>query len=89
MIELVYAPDFLEDIDWLRKNNRKLFEKVRDLALDVVQHPTNGLGKPERLRYCDSVVYSRRIDKKNRLVYEIVNTKCVKMLRCLNHYNDR
>ena len=89
MSELVYTPDFLEDIEWLRKNNKKLFEKVKYLALDIIRHPMTGLGKPERLKYYDNTVYSRRIDKKNRLIYEIVNAKCVKMLRCLGHYTSK
>ncbi len=89
MIELFYTQDFLEDLNWLRKSNRKLFEKVRNLSLDIAKHPAVGIGKPERLKYYSNMVYSRRIDKKNRLIYEIVNEKCVKMLRCRKHYSAR
>jgi len=89
MIELLYTPDFLDDIDWLRKNNKKLFQKVRDLAVDVRAHPELGQGRPERLKYYKEKVYSRRIDRKNRLVYEIIDNDHVKMLRCLGHYDDK
>lgn len=66
MIELLYTPDLLDEIDWLRKNNKQLFRKVRELAEDILEHPTIGNGKPERLKYYAEVVYSRKIDKKNR-----------------------
>lgn len=89
MIELVYTPDFLDEIDWLRKNNKQLFRKVRELAEDILEHPANGKGKPERLKYYAEVVYSRKIDKKNRLIYEVVDAEHVKLLRCLGHYNDK
>lgn len=89
MTELVYTPDFLDEIDWLRKNNKQLFIKVREFAEDILEHPTIGKGKPERLEYYAEVVYSRKIDKKNRLIYEIVDAEHVKLLRCLGHYNDK
>lgn len=89
MINLLYTQDFLDDLEWLRKNNRKLFQKVRDLAKEIIVHPEGGQGRPERLKYYASVVYSRRIDRKNRLIYEIVDAEHVKMLRCLGHYDDK
>ena len=89
MIELLYTQDFLDDLEWLRKNNKKLFQKARDLAKEILEHPEIGQGKPERLKYYTSAVWSRRIDRKNRLIYEIVDAEHVKMLRCLGHYNDK
>ena len=90
MIEFVYTSDFLKDIEWLRKHDRRLFKKVRDLVADVSEHPESGKGKPERLKYyAELVVFSRRVDKKNRLTYEIVDSEHVKMLGCRSHYGDR
>ena len=88
MTELLYTADFLEDVEWLRKHNKRLFEKVKELSADIAAHPTAGKGKPERLKYyAELAVYSRRIDKQNRLVYELVDEVHVKMLRCLGHYD--
>lgn len=89
MIELVYTSDFLSEINWLRKNNKRLFQKVRELARDIIEHPTDGKGKPERLKYYTEIVYSRKIDKKNRLTYQIIDNEHVKLLRCLGHYDDK
>ena len=90
MIELVYTSDFLRDVELLRKHDLRLFKKVRDLSADILEHPETGKGKPERLKYyAELVVFSRRIDKKNRLTYEIVDPEHVRMLACRGHYSDR
>lgn len=90
MINLLYTQDFWDDLEWLRKNNRRLFLKVRDLAEGIIEHPEKGQDSPECLKYYASVVYSRRIDRKNRLIYEMIDdAEHVKTLRCLWHYNDK
>ncbi|QIY83147.1 type II toxin-antitoxin system YoeB family toxin [Chryseobacterium sp. NEB161] len=49
-----------------------------------------GTGKPERLRYRDGNVWSRRIDSKNRLVYSIVeNIVTVEIISAKGHYDDK
>ena len=45
-----------------------------------------GIGKPELLRYRPG--YSRRIDEKNRLVYEIDELQNIKLLSCKGHYEE-
>ncbi|MBR1479424.1 MAG: Txe/YoeB family addiction module toxin [Alphaproteobacteria bacterium] len=57
------------------------------LLLDgVLLDPRTGLGKPERLKHYNSrEVWSRRIDKKNRLVYEIRADE-ITILSVFGHY---
>ena len=45
-----------------------------------------GIGKPEPLKYRPG--YSRRIDEKNRLVYEIDELKNIKIISCKGHYEE-
>ena len=45
----------------------------------------NGIGKPEALKHRKG--YSRRIDEKNRLIYEIINGQLY-ILNCKGHYED-
>ena len=83
MIEVVYTTDFLRDLECLRKHDQRLFKKVRNLSADILEHPETGKEKPERLKYyAELVVFSRRIDKKNRLTYDIVDSRHVRMLAC-------
>ena len=37
----------------------------------MAKNPRAGTGKPERLRYFEQEVYSRRVNQKDRMVYTI------------------
>lgn len=60
-----------EDLSWLRKNDRTSYLKCFDLVRDEAKDPRSGLGKPERLRYFEQEVYSRRVNQKDRMIYTI------------------
>lgn len=60
-----------DDLAWFRQNDRTSYLKCFDLVRDVAKNPRIGLGKPERLRYFDHEVYSRRVNQKDRMVYTI------------------
>ncbi len=59
------------DLIWLRKNDKNGYVKCFDLVREIMNHPRSGTGKPERLRYFEKEVYSRRVNHKDRLVYTI------------------
>lgn len=42
--------------------------------VELSEHPKNGIGKPEQLKGVENT-WSRRLDKKNRLVYTILKKK--------------
>lgn len=44
------------------------------------------IGKAEKLKNRDG--YSRRIDKTNRLVYDIDELQNIKIILCKGHYED-
>lgn len=60
-----------DDLAWLRKNDKTSYVKCFDLVREVAKTPRDGTGKPERLRYFEQEVYSRRVNKKDRMVYTI------------------
>ena len=45
-----------------------------------------GIGKPESLKHRPG--YSRRIDEKNQLVYDIDELQNIKIISCKGHYDD-
>jgi addiction module toxin, txe/yoeB family len=53
--------------------------------------PKKGIGKPEALKgYGEREVWSRRINDKHRLVYEIFEQESeVKILTAFGHYDDK
>ena len=67
---------------------RKDLDKMKDLLNSIIEHgPLEGLGKPEVLRYYDPTAYSRRINKKDRLVYRIINNEII-VISCKGHYEE-
>ena len=62
-----------------KRINRLLQSISRDGALE-------GEGKPEKLKHKEGE-YSRRIDEKNRLVYEF-SDDTITVKSCMGHYED-
>lgn len=60
-----------EDLDWFRKHDKTSYVKCFDLVREVIETPRTGTGKPERLKYFEKEVYSRRINLKDRMIYTI------------------
>ena len=76
-----------KDLDWLRKNDKTSYIKCFDLVREIMNDPRNGTGKPERLRYFDKEVYSRRVNHKDRLVYTIYESlQEIDISSCRGHY---
>lgn len=72
-----------------RSGNKNLIKKVEKLFLELSEHPYTGTGKPEPLKYLPNM-WSRRLDKKNRLLYTI-NDEIVTVfvLSLKGHYDDK
>ena len=72
----------------LKTKHQEMLEKVKLLVDGILVEPRTGIGKPERLRhYVNREVWSRRIDKKNRIVYEIRDNTII-ILSVFGHYDD-
>ena len=71
MMKVVFAEKALEDCEFFRENNPKIFEKIRLLIANIQEMPFSGLGKPEALKYDWKGCWSRRITKEHRLIYKI------------------
>lgn len=79
-----------KDLFYLAKNEPKAFLKAQRLIEELKVHPRTGTGKPEQLTGDRSGQWSRRITRKHRLVYEILDTQVVVIiLTSFGHYSDR
>lgn len=87
---LIFAPRALEDFEKIKKSgNQARLRKLRTILEELREHPLTGTGSPERLRY-KSDTYSRRLSRKDRIVYSIhENIVEVKILQMLGHYDDK
>ncbi len=64
-------PNAEDDLDWFRKKSKKDYLKCFDFVRATAIDSRNGIGKPERLKYFDKEVYSRRVNHKDRMIYTI------------------
>lgn len=78
-----------EDFEKIRKSGDKAtIKKIEKIIIELSEHPTTGTGNPEQLKYELSGYWSRRINKKDRVIYQIIETEIlVVVVSALGHYD--
>jgi toxin YoeB len=75
-MEIIFLPDSESELQyWIKTGNKSILKKIAQLVLSIQNEPYSGLGKPEPLKHDLSGLWSRRINKEHRLVYEILDGK--------------
>jgi toxin YoeB len=88
-MEVIYKDKALDDIKFWKKSGQLTVQRrITKLIEDTVKHPFTGLGKPEALKYELSGLWSREIDKQNKLIYEVVE-KQLHIISMRGHYLDK
>ena len=87
--EIDFSEEFFNDIKKHQKSGNKiLLKKIDSFLTEIRENQTQGTVKPEQLKYLDLPTWSRKINSKHRLTYELQNN-VVKMLTAWGHYNDK
>ncbi len=74
-----------DDYLYWQTQDKKTLLKINKLVKDIERNGlSKGIGKPEPLRYRKG--WSRRIDEKNRLVYDIDESGNILIASCRDHY---
>ncbi len=72
---------------WARSGAKKTLKKIFDMLQELETHPRTGTGHPEPLSQDRTGQWSRRIDKKNRLIYSIHDDIVeVHLISLMGHY---
>lgn len=71
MYSVTYSDEALKAVARFKKSDQQSYRKLLKLVEELHIHPRTGTGKPEALRGEGGNVFSRAINKKDRLVYEI------------------
>ena len=88
-MEIKILPKADEDLlYWKQTGNKRVMKRISALLADILKHPFTGIGKPEPLTGDLSGFWSRRINEKDRLVYQIDGVT-INILACMYHYHDR
>lgn len=83
--EAVFHPEFLEDLRFWVRNDRKSALRVLELVEALLRDPCQGIGKPEPLRYLAPGTWSRRLTREHRIVY-LVRGDRVDFMQARYHY---
>jgi len=81
----VFQPEFIEDLHYWVKTDRKLALRAFDLMEAILRDPFDGIGKPEPLKYISPGMWSRRLTQEHRLVY-LVREERIDFLQVRYHY---
>ena len=83
--DLMFTQGGWEDYLYWIAQDKKTLNKINKLINDTCRSPFVGIGKPEALKENYAGFWSRRIDDKNRLVYEVTES-AIRVIGCRFHY---
>jgi toxin YoeB len=84
--EAVLHPEFLEDLHYWIKTDRRVALRALDIVTAVLVDPFTGIGKPERLKYLAPNTWSRRLTQEHRIVYVVKDVR-IEFLQARYHYD--
>ena len=85
---IIFTKKAEEHILFFQKTDKKILKRINDLIENILETPYEGIRKPEELKHKYKDCYSRRINKKHRLIYKIDNDDLI-ILSCKGHYDDK
>ena len=91
MYTLILTVQAKKDIALLKKNcGNSVVKKIEKLLLELRDHPKTGTGWVEQLKGNLQGYWSRRIDKKYRLIYAINDDEVVvTVISARGHYGEK
>ena len=85
---LSWSDDAWDDYCYWQNQDRKISKRINMLIKDIKRNQYTGIGNPEPLKHDLNRYWSRRIDDKNRLVYNIKDD-VIYIIQCGSHYRDK
>jgi len=91
MYKLIFDKEAIADREyWKTSGNKAAQRKIAELLQSISATPFKGTGDVEQLKYQKRNVWSRRINKANRITYIVSDTKEeVYIIRMRGHYDDK
>ena len=85
-MEIILSPKALKDLNlWKKSGNTGILKKIRALLESIDESPFEGIGQPEALKYNLKGLWSRRINKEHRMIYEVRGTE-LEIFSLFGHY---
>jgi toxin YoeB len=86
MMKITFSKNAWEDYVSWQSEDKRILKKINELIKDIQRTPYEGMGKPEPLKYDLASLWSRRIDREHRLVYQVIETEIL-IYSCRYHYD--
>ena len=84
-MRLVFTPNGWDDYKHWLQADKPTLKRINRLIDDAVRDATDGIGKPEPLKYLLAGAWSRRITEEHRLAY-LVDGDDLVILQARFHY---
>ena len=82
---ITWHRDAWDDYVYWQNNDKKLLRKINILITEIDRTPFTGTGKPEPLKHALEGLWSRRITREHRIVYEVTDDSII-IMQCRYHY---
>jgi toxin YoeB len=83
---ITFSKNAWEDYTSWLSEDKSMLKKINDLIKEIQRTPYLGKGKPEPLKYDLAGLWSRRIDREHRLVYQVKENEIL-IYSCRYHYD--
>jgi toxin YoeB len=85
-VEIKYSSEALEDLAyWKKLGIKAILNRISLLITSIENTPFEGIGKPEPLKHDLAGQWSRRINRKDRIIYEV--NDYIEILSLRGHYD--
>ena len=85
-MEVRFSEGAKKDLNYWRKSgDKRVQRKISTLIEDIRLHPFEGIGKPEPLKHSLTGLWSRRVNREHRLIYEVCESH-IKIHSLFGHY---
>lgn len=85
MKRISFSQKAFQDLYIWSLRDKKIYEKIHTLIVEIIRDPFHGTGKPEPLKHKYKGFWSRRINSEHRIVYEI-SAEQIFIVSCEGHY---
>jgi toxin YoeB len=76
--------------EWKKSGDNSAIRKIERIFIELSKNPFEGVGTPEQLKFNFTNCWSRRIDKKNRIIYKVdEDIVTVFVISAKGHYQDK
>jgi len=86
-MKYVFVDESWEDYLYWQETDKKMLRRINDLLKDIYRSPFRGIGKPEPLKNKYKGFWSRRINDKHRLIYQVKQDEIL-IAKCRFHYDE-